>query len=272
MIDRQLGGGHILRRVVLACGIALVGLCTQSPAGAAAELALLSANVFTGVLDDIVRSFEGSTGHKVILSYATAGTIRDRIRSGEPGDVAILTRPMLDQLEGEGRIASGTSKTFARSHVAVVVRAGAPRPEIGSVDSFRRALVGARSVSYPDPNRGGATGVLFTAVIARLNIEDELKEKTIFPPAGHFAVELVATGKAQLAIAQPMEALRQTGVEIVGPLPTPLQDPQSFTFGAGRMSVTGEPQLAHSLIEYLRGATARAVLAKAGMDAESPGE
>lgn len=270
-ISLSLRGRRVCQRLILATGIALIAPCVRPPTGSAAELVVLSANVFSGVLDDIVHSFESSTGRSVTVSYATAGKIRDRIRSGEPGDVAILTRPMLDQLQAEGKIASGSDVNFAHSHIAVVVRAGQPMPEITPVDSFRRSLTAVRSISYPDPNRGGATGVLFAAIISRLNIAEEIRPKTIFPPPGHLAVELVANGQADWAIAQPMEALRQPGVEIVGPLPATLQDPLNFTFAAGQMAAAHEARTALGLIEFLRSETARSVLAKAGMDPELPG-
>jgi molybdate transport system substrate-binding protein len=188
------------------------------------------------------------------------------VESGEFGDVAILTRPLMDRLETGGKIAGGTTRDVARSRVALVVRAGATEPDIGSVEAFRRSLLAATSISYPDPTRGGATGVLFAAILERMHLTGELKSKTKFPPLGHFAVELVAKGEAELAIAQPMEALLQPGVNIVGPLPSELQDPPNFTFTVGQMSMAKEPEVAHLLIEYLAGPTAQAQLKNRGME------
>jgi molybdate transport system substrate-binding protein len=99
-----------------------------------------------------------------------------------------------------------------------------------------------------------------------MHLTGELKSKTKFPRLGHFAVELVAKGEAELAIAQPMEALLQPGVNIVGPLPSELQDPPNFTFTVGQMSMAKEPEVAHLLIEYLAGPTAQAQLKNRGME------
>jgi molybdate transport system substrate-binding protein len=258
-------GGTTLMRAAVLLGLALAACLDAAGPAAAAELSVLSANVFTGVLDDVVKGFEASSGNRVAITYATAGRIKDRVLSGEAGDVAILTKPQIDRLERDGRIARGTVRSFAKSQIAVVVRSGAARPDISSIDAFRRALLDAPSVSYPDPARGGATGVLFTAIISRLGVADALKPRTRFPAAGRFAVELVANGEVDWAIAQPMEALLQQGVDIVGPLPAALQDPPNFTFAAGQRLVTAQPEAARLLIGFLTSRPAAMQFSKAGM-------
>ena len=232
----------------------------------AAEIKVLSANVFTGVLDDLAHDFERTTGHKVTIVYGTAGAIRNRVQGGEFGDITILTRPMLDEVVRQGRVAPGSTVDLARSAVGVAVRKGAPRPDISSVDAFKRSLLAAKSVSYPDPARGGATGVLFTRLIERLGLEDEIKSKTRIPPPGQFAVVLVARGEAEIAISQPMEVLGQPGVELVGLLPSQLQDPPNFIFSAGLLVVAKEPEPARALIQFLCGPAAASVLKAKGMN------
>lgn len=232
----------------------------------AGEIKVLSANVFMNVLDDHFRDFERSSGNKVVFEYATAGKVRDRVQSGEQVDVAIATRPLIDQLEGAGKIARGTSVDLARSAVALVVRKGATKPDVSSVDAFKAALKSAHSVSYPDPARGGATGVLVIHDLDRLGLTDEIKPKTVFPKPGHFAVELVASGEAEIAIAQPMEALLQPGVEIVGLLPSELQNQASFTFSAGELANAKDRAVAHALIEYFKSAPVQSALRSKGME------
>lgn len=232
----------------------------------ASEIKVLSANVFTGVLDGLIGDFERSSGHKVVLSYATAGTIKKRVQSGEDGDVTIVTKPMMDELVRSGKVANGTAMDIARSAVAFVVRSGSAKPDISSLDALKRSLVAATSISYPDPTRGGATGVLFSGILERLSLVADVKPKTKFPPQGHFAVELVAKGDAEVAVAQPMEALRQPGVEIVGLLPPELQDPPNFTFVAGQMATAKEPEIAQSFIRYLVGPVVQSTLKAGGME------
>ncbi len=233
--------------------------------GSSAEIKVLSADVFSRVLDSQFHDFEQTSGHTISFNYETAGKVRDRVEAGEHGDVAIVTKPMMDGLENEGKIVRGTSMNMARSAVALVLRSGAAKPDVSSIDAFRRSLLAASSISYPDPARGGATGVLLTSILERLNLAAEMKPKTKFPPPGHFAVELVAEGEAEVAIAQPMEALLQPGVEIVGLLPAELQNPLGFTFAVGQMAVAKEPDAARSLIQYLIGPAVQSVLKSRGM-------
>jgi|HubBroStandDraft_6_1064221.scaffolds.fasta_scaffold22042_4 molybdate transport system substrate-binding protein len=132
----------------------LFAVCALLPEVAgAAEIRLLSANVFTGVLDGPIKDFERASGHSVVIIYATAGNIKGRVQSGEPGDVTIVTRPMMDELEKSGKIVPGTRVDLARSAVALVVRSGASKPDISSVDaSSMRCWQRIRS-AIPTPPR-----------------------------------------------------------------------------------------------------------------------
>jgi molybdate transport system substrate-binding protein len=255
--------------VTMAVGISFSPtIWTEGAVANAAEIKVLSADVFTGVLDQLAGDFERTTGHKVTIVYGTAGATRNRVQAGEIGDVTILPRPMTDEVLRQGRITPGSIVDVARSAVGVAVRTGAPKPDISSVDAFTRSLVAAKSISYPDPARGGATGVLFTRVLERLGMTAEMKPKTKFPPVGQFAVDVVARGEAEIAISQPMEVLAQPGVELVGLLPPQLQDPPSFVFSASVLTAAKEPQAAKALIQFLSGPAAAAVLKAKGMNPE----
>jgi molybdate transport system substrate-binding protein len=231
----------------------------------ASDVRVLSANVFTGVLDAAFHAFESESGSTIHFQYATAGMIAQRVRSGEPGDVVIVTRALMDGLSSDGKIAAGTEQTLARSAVALVVRNDAAKPDIGSIDAFAHVLSTAKTISYPDPARGGATGILFSKILKRLNLTAEIGSKTKFPPVGHFAVELVANGQADIAIAQPMEALQQAGVQVVGALPAELQDPPHFTFVVAQMTASTQPKMARLLIQFLTNSSVQSMLQKSGM-------
>jgi molybdate transport system substrate-binding protein len=235
----------------------------------ATELTVLSADVFTGVLGELTGDFERSTGHKVTILYGTAGAIRSRVQTGESGDLTILPRPVMDALLQQGRITPGSIVDVARSAVGVAVRRGAPRPDISSGESFARSLAAAQSISYPDPERGGATGVLFTHVLERLGMTDAVRSKTRFPPVGQFAVDVVARGEAEIAISQPMEVFAQPGVELVGLLPPELQDLPNFVFAAGVLESAKQPLAAGALIASLSGPAAASVWKAKGMEPAS---
>lgn len=248
--------------IVSAIGFLLSMACPAN----AAEIKVLSANVFTGVMDELAGAFERAAGHKVVIVYGTAGAIRNRVQAGEFADVTILPRPMMDGLGQQARAVPGSIVDLAHSAVGVAVRAGKPKPGIGSVDAFKRSLLAAKSISYPDPARGGAMGVLVTRVLERLGLTEVMKARTRFPPGDQFAVELVVRGEAEIAIAQPMAVLAQPGVGLVGLLPPELQDPPNFTFSAGVLAAAKESQTAQALIQFLTSPAAASVLKAKGME------
>jgi molybdate transport system substrate-binding protein len=252
--------------ILSAARIAVLFLFATAEVANAAEIKVLSADVFTGVLDELAKGFEQTSGHKVTIAFGTAGAIRARIQAGELGDVIVLPRPMMDDFLRQGRIAPGTIVNLGRSAVGVAVRSGAPKPDISSVDAFKRSLLAAKSISYPDPAKGGATGVLLSRVLERLGMTEDVKAKTKFPPPGQFASEVVARGKAEIALSQPMEVLAQPGIELVGLLPPELQDPPNFTFSVSIATAAKEPGAARALIAFLSAPAAAAVLKAKGME------
>src|SRR4051812_10540609 len=165
------------RTILAACGAAMLALFAHA-AVKAAEVKVLSAVAMQAALDDLARAFEQATGHRVTVSYATAGVLAGRIQSGEAADMTILPRPVFEGLVARGRIAPADAVVFARSTVGVSVRAGAAKPDIGSVEAVRRSLLAARSVVYADPAQGGASGIHFARVLERLGIADEVRAKT----------------------------------------------------------------------------------------------
>jgi molybdate transport system substrate-binding protein len=231
----------------------------------AAELKVLSAVAMKPALDDLAREFERTSGHKVTLVYATAGIIRDRIRGGETADVAIMPRSAFDPLVTEGKIAASSATRVAQSLVAVAVRAGAPKPDISSVEALKRSLLAAKSIVYPDPTKGGATGIHAARVIERLGIAEQMKSKTTLTPAGEYA-EVVAKGEAEIAIVQPIVVMNYPGVDLVGPLPAELQNTTDFVFLAGIGANAREPDGGKALIQYLLSPAAAGVIKAKGME------
>src|SRR5262249_46476416 len=150
--------------------LVLVSFATEFGAGAAAaaELKILSSGNMRPVFDRLTAEFERTSGHKLAITYDNAGAITNRLAAGEAADVGITQRSFMDELVKDGKLASGSIKDVVRSSVVVFVRAGAPKPDIGSVDSLKRSLATAKSVAYSDPSKGGAAGVYFAGLIQRL--------------------------------------------------------------------------------------------------------
>ncbi len=159
-----------------AIGIAflLPGLTGAAVAGAA-EIKVMSTVAMSATLNELKPTFETSTDNKVTIVYSVIADLRKRIQEGETADVMILSRTALDELQGQGKVASGSIVNLASSYVAIAVRAGAAKPDIGSVDALKGTLLAAKSIVYADPAKGGASGVHFAKVLDRLGIANQMK-------------------------------------------------------------------------------------------------
>ncbi len=230
----------------------------------AAEIKVLSAVVMQSALDDLARAFERGAGHKVATAYAPAGAIRDRIQGGEAFDLAVLPRPAINQLVSQNRVLRDSAAVLARSAVSVCARAGAPKPDISTVEAVKRSLLAAKSIAYSDPAKGGASGIHFAQVLDRLGIAEEIKPRTRL--SGPDSAEYVARGDAELCVTQLMEILRTPGVESVGQLPAELQNTTDFVFSAAIAAAAREQAAAAAFLKYLQTPDAGRVLKQMGME------
>jgi len=137
---------------------ALFWLALAQP-GAAAELKVLSAGAFKQVVLALVPDFERQTGHKVTVDNDTAGGLTKRIEAGEVFDVAVITPRAVDDLIAKGKIVPGSRIALATVGIGVVVKEGAPRPDISTLEAFKNALLAAKTVAYIDPASGGSSGI-----------------------------------------------------------------------------------------------------------------
>ena len=243
--------------VVIAAAIA-------ASAADAAEVKLLCAFVLKPAITDLAPEFERASGHTLAITYESAGVVRNRIQDGEAADVAIIQRPSLDALAQQGKILPGSVVTLARSGVAVAVPAGRPKPDIGSVDALKRSLLAARSVAYPDPKLGHASGIHFHGVMDRLGITKDVDAKAKLMKAS--VAEFAAQDSADIVISQPMEILATPGFELVGWLPEELQERDRFTWAAGVPANSGSAGAGRTLIQFLSSPPAAAIIKKRGME------
>src|SRR5438105_10885762 len=151
--------------------LAAMGVCAFFAGSAsAAELKLLSALVMKPAISELSSDFEHTTCHKLTLSYDSAGAVKNRLQAGEAADVVIIQKPAVEELIKEGKLIPRSNIILARSGVAAAVARGAPRPDISSTEAFKLALLAARSIAYPIPDAGHASGIHFRGVIERLGI------------------------------------------------------------------------------------------------------
>jgi molybdate transport system substrate-binding protein len=251
----------LAKRFALAAAGVLMSCLLTPTAGRATEIKVLTSVALTSALNQLASNFEQTTGDKLNIGYALIADIRRRMLEGETADVIILSRPVMDELDKQGKFASGSITNIAGTEVALTIRTGALKPDIGTVDALKRTLLAAKSIVYADPAKGGASGVYFAGVVDRLGIADALKSKIILVP-GAQAPELVAKGEAEIGVAQTSEIVPVAGAEVLGPLPGEFASTTLWTAAIG--ATTKVPGAAKSLIQFLTGPVARPVFTAKG--------
>ena len=247
--------------IALVGGLAFAAIATTE--GKAAEVKVLTSVALTSALDELAPQFERATGNKLTIGYSLIADIRKRILEGETADVIILSRPVMDDLQKQDKFAAGNIVNVVGTAVSVAARAGAPKPDITTVDAFKRSLLDAKSIVYADPAKGGASGVYFARVLDRLGIAEQMKAKTILVP-GAQAADVVAKGEAELGVAQASEIVPVAGAQLVGPLPGEYASMTVFTAGIG--AGTKALDAAKALIQFLTGPTAAPVFKSKGFE------
>lgn len=232
----------------------------------AAEIKVLSAGAFKQVVLALVPGFEKQTGHKVSVDNGTAGELKKRIEGGEAFDVTIITPAVIDELSAAGKVAAGTKTTLASVGVGVMVKAGAPKPDISTVDAFKKAVLTAKTVAYIDPASGGSSGVYLEKLFEKMGIADQVKPKAKLKNGGYVA-DLIKSGEAELGIHQISEIVPVKEVTLVGPLPKEIQN--TTTYAGGLSPSPKDKGAAAAFLKYLAGPDAAAVLKSKGMDGTS---
>jgi molybdate transport system substrate-binding protein len=232
----------------------------------AAEIKVLTTRAMNHVLTELAGAFERASEHKIAIILAPPAEIRRRIVNGEIVDVAMSGSGAVEDLVRQGKIVHGDQLIVARVGVGVAVRAGAAKPDIASVEAFKRALLAAKSIVYTDPAVGGGSGIHFEKILDRLGIAKEIKAKSILnaQAATTPSAEIVARGEAELGIQLISEIVFVRGTELLGALPAELQDMNVIS--AGIVTTASEPEAARSLFKFLTSPDAAAVIKAAGME------
>lgn len=239
--------GHFTKKVA-ATAMLLLAFEPSKIDATAAEIRLLCSINMRATVSEIAGEFERATGHKLLSTYDSTGALERRILAGETADAIIAPKATLQALMKVDRIRAGSMTDVARSSMVVFVREGASKPEIGSVEAFKRALLAAGSISYPDPARGGLSGIFFSALLERLSIVEKLKPKTKLGRNTAATVELVASGNSELGVSQFSE-IRGSGIDFVGPLPRELDS--GIVISAAILKSAQDSNSAKTLIDFL---------------------
>ena len=232
---------------------------------AAAEVKVMISGGFSEAYNNLVPEFERATRNTVATARgpsmgATPQAIPNRLQRGEPADVVIMVGEAFDELVKQGKVVSGSRVDLARSYIAMAVRAGAPKPDISTVDALKRTLLAAKSIAYSD----SASGVyLSTVLFPRLGIAEQIKDKSRMIPAEPVG-GVVARGDAEIGFQQVSELKPVPGIDIVGPLPAEAQ--KVTVFAAGIATGAKEPEAGKALIDFLASPAAGAAITKSGME------
>ncbi|GGF01746.1 molybdenum ABC transporter substrate-binding protein [Aliidongia dinghuensis] len=234
-------------------------------AAEAAEIKVMNSGGFAAPYKALVPEFEQATHNHLDVAWGPSmGTTHDaipvRLARGEQADVLIMVAAALDDLVKQGKVVPASRVEIARSYIGMAVKAGAPKPDISTVDGLKRALLAAKSIAYSD----SASGVyLSTEGFKRLGIADEIAGKSRMIPATPVG-EIVARGEAELGFQQISELMPVAGIELVGPLPPEVQ---KVTLYAAGISVNAkEPAAAKAFIAYLTSPGVAPTVKRFGLD------
>jgi len=249
---------HVVVRPAL---IALLAAALTAIASAhTAEIKVLSTIGVKTAVEELTPYFERRTGHRLAITFGAADVLKRQIEAGEMFDVAILTSAVADDLIKQGKLVAASRTNIARGGIGVAVRAGAPKPDIGTVDALKRAVLEAPSVTYA---KEGGSGIYFAGLLERLGIAEAVRAKTKLGE-GHVA-ELVARGEADMAVQLITELTSVRGVELVGPLPAEVQSYIVLVGGVG--SRARDVATAREFLQFLTSPASARVFTAKGLEA-----
>lgn len=232
----------------------------------AAEVRVMISAGFYGVYSELAPAFERTTGHKLVTVRGPSmgdspEAIPNRLARGEATDAVIMDGASAAELVKKG--VAQSSMEVARSQMGMVVRAGAPKPDIGTVDGFRKALLAAKSIAVSDSGSGTQ---LTTKTFAQLGIADQVMPKTRKvrgPPSGEPVAHVIARGEAEIGMQQVSELINVPGADYVGPLPEEVQP--GFSFAGAITKNAREPDAANALLRFLASPEHATALTKGGL-------
>ena len=250
-------------RFVIAVLLVLALLVPLQMSGS--DIKVMCTQALKGTMAKLVPMYERETGDKLLITYGATAQLLPAINRGEPVDVIIVVKPTLGELAKSGKVVVSSQIDIARSGVGIAIRRGSARPDISTVDAFKKTLLAARSIAYTNPADGGTSAVYFAELIKKLGIEDQLRPKTKFAPGGTSSAALVVSGEADLAVQFISELLLVPGIEIAGPLPPEIQ--HYIVVSAGVGNDAADPVSAARLVRFLSSPAVTPVLPEAGLEA-----
>jgi len=231
------------------------------------EIKVLSTTAMKMVFEALAPRFATEIGNRLEVSLGPSLVLEKRLAEGEPADVAIVTAPGAADLAARGKLIAGSLVDVARSLIGVAVPQGAPRPDLSSVDGFKRSLLAAKSIALSKPVGGGASGAHMAKVFEQLGITAAMTAKAKYGAGGAAGLAglVVLRGEADIGIQQMAELIAVDGIDVVGPLPAAIQGATMFT--AGVVASTAHPAAARAAIAFLTTPAAKHIIKAKGLEA-----
>ncbi len=229
------------------------------------RLRLLSGGAAQGVVHVLAEPFRAATGYDIDGTFSAVGAMKDALLAGEPADLVILTRKLVDELAAGGQVVTESRADLGVVRTGVAVRAGDPTPDVGGAEALRDSLRAAEGVYFPDPQRATA-GIHFAGVLERLGIAGELAARLRTFPNGATAMRALAqaTETRPIGCTQITEIRSTPGVTFVAPLPAEFELATVYTVGL--CTGAAAPEAAQRFIALLTGADSRAARTAAGLE------
>lgn len=207
---------------------------------------------FKVVLDELTSEFERRSGQQLLPTYGAAPRLIETVLAGEPSDAVLFAGDAIDTFIAKGGAHQSSRVNTARAEIAVAVTAGAPHPNISTVEAFEKTLLAARRVALSNPAGKGFSALHMQSILEQLALTDRLKSKIVYSAGGPTGMVgfLLANGKADLGIQLKPELMTVTGIELVGPLPPPLTG--ATTFALAKPVQATSPSVADLIAELLR--------------------
>jgi molybdate transport system substrate-binding protein len=242
---------------------AVTALSISAPARAA-DIKVMTFLSSRPILEQIGPAFEKATGHRLVIVYGSVEPQRDLIAKGEAADVVITSGVLADDLEKRGRTAGITE--IARITIRLFVRAGAPKPDIGTVGALKTSLLKADVVAFTNPARGALAGRSFADALRRMGIYDQVLERAkIIPGLGHDVVAAVARGEATIGAGPTNDVTPlPKGIDILGPLPKELMSDTPIV--AAILASAPAPDAASAFIKFIKSPVGAAALMAHGLE------
>jgi molybdate transport system substrate-binding protein len=249
-----------MKRIVTSLLVASVVF--SSYGAIAADITLIAPGGIRAAIEQMIPAFEKKTGHKVKATFGSGLGTKAQVVKGDPFDVPIVQPPYPDVI-ASGNVVAKSETPLAYVAIGVAVRPGTKHPDISTADAFKKLMLSAKSISYPNPAGGAAAGVSLDETMKKLGIAEQMKSKTKLAQGGAGAMKMLAAGEVEIGMTFVSEIITEPGVEVVGSLPESASTPTRLVGFIGAHAK--DPQAAKQLLDYLSSADAAKVYKERGM-------